>query len=248
MPIFRSLEDDFSSFFNDVDKLFSAGNTSVRTYQPRFDVREEKDAYHLHGELPGANPENLQVEFVDRNTMVVRGRTVRESQRGNPPKAVEGDKEPDTTMSSALPTAQSADAMEAESTATTQADRPGTPDSTSSNYHKATVEEDQDDFVDVRSETAGAEQATAEAAKPEQTPAQQTEKAAEQQQQQPTTKPKQRESHYWVSERSVGEFHRSFRFPGQIDQDNVKASLKDGVLNVVVPKVAEQGPRRINVE
>ncbi|KIW55460.1 hypothetical protein PV05_04201 [Exophiala xenobiotica] len=41
---------------------------------------------------------------------------------------------------------------------------------------------------------------------------------------------------YWYSERSSGEFARTFGFPTPIDQDKVKASLKDGVLHVVVPK------------
>lgn len=42
---------------------------------------------------------------------------------------------------------------------------------------------------------------------------------------------------YWVSERQVGEFARSFAFPNPVDQENVKASLKNGILSVVVPKL-----------
>ncbi|KAK5467059.1 hypothetical protein LTS15_000029 [Exophiala xenobiotica] len=49
-------------------------------------------------------------------------------------------------------------------------------------------------------------------------------------------KAEQEEPTYWYSERSVGEFARTFGFPTPIDQDKVKASLKDGVLHVVVPK------------
>jgi HSP20 family molecular chaperone IbpA len=43
--------------------------------------------------------------------------------------------------------------------------------------------------------------------------------------------------HYWVSERSVGEFARSFSFPNPVDHDNVKASMKNGILSIVVPKL-----------
>jgi HSP20 family molecular chaperone IbpA len=43
--------------------------------------------------------------------------------------------------------------------------------------------------------------------------------------------------HYWVSERSVGEFARSFSFPNPVDHDNVKASMKNGILSIVVPKM-----------
>lgn len=55
---------------------------------------------------------------------------------------------------------------------------------------------------------------------------------------------------YWVSERSVGEFSRSFSFPNRVDQENVKASLKHGILNIVVPKMTKPQPttRRITVE
>jgi len=59
----------------------------------------------------------------------------------------------------------------------------------------------------------------------------------------------QNKTRYWVSERSVGEFHRSFSFPTRVDQDGVKASLKQGVLSIVVPKLtASKGSRRINIE
>ena len=53
---------------------------------------------------------------------------------------------------------------------------------------------------------------------------------------------------YWVSERSVGEFWRSFSFPTSVDIDRVKASLDNGILKVVVPKLEkEAGGRRIEV-
>lgn len=53
---------------------------------------------------------------------------------------------------------------------------------------------------------------------------------------------------YWVTERSVGEFHRTFSFPGHVDQDSVKASLKNGVLTITVPKAKKPQTRRINIE
>jgi HSP20 family molecular chaperone IbpA len=53
---------------------------------------------------------------------------------------------------------------------------------------------------------------------------------------------------YWVSERSVGEFSRSFNFPSNVDQENVKASLKHGVLSITVPKAAPPASKRITIE
>jgi len=42
---------------------------------------------------------------------------------------------------------------------------------------------------------------------------------------------------YWVSERSVGEFARSFSFPNPVDHEHVKASMKNGILSIIVPKM-----------
>jgi HSP20 family molecular chaperone IbpA len=53
---------------------------------------------------------------------------------------------------------------------------------------------------------------------------------------------------YWVSERSVGEFARSFSFPNPVDHDNVKASMKNGILSIVVPKLQKaKAQKRIQI-
>ncbi|KAM7191995.1 HSP20-like chaperone [Rhypophila sp. PSN 637] len=51
----------------------------------------------------------------------------------------------------------------------------------------------------------------------------------------------------WVSERSFGQFQRQFTFASPINQDAVKASLKDGILNVSIPKAQPKGGRRIAI-
>jgi HSP20 family protein len=55
------------------------------------------------------------------------------------------------------------------------------------------------------------------------------------------------EGKFWVSERSVGEFSRSFSFPERVDQENVRASMKNGILSVVVPKAKKQEKRKIAI-
>lgn len=50
---------------------------------------------------------------------------------------------------------------------------------------------------------------------------------------------------YWVSERRVGEFARSFSFEQRIEPDFVHAQLKNGILYVVVPK--SQKSRKVAV-
>jgi len=69
--------------------------------------------------------------------------------------------------------------------------------------------------------------------------------ATEEKQEQPETqapKPK-----YWVAERRVGSFARSFSFSQRIEQDAVQASLKNGILRVVVPKSQKSGKVVVNV-
>ncbi len=41
---------------------------------------------------------------------------------------------------------------------------------------------------------------------------------------------------YHRLERVYGKFHRSFLLPGSVDQDRITASLKDGILRIVLPK------------
>lgn len=43
---------------------------------------------------------------------------------------------------------------------------------------------------------------------------------------------------YHRIERSYGAFHRSIPLPTEVDDQHVEASFKDGVLNIVLPKVA----------
>ncbi|KAL6357884.1 hypothetical protein LRP88_08061 [Fusarium phalaenopsidis] len=52
---------------------------------------------------------------------------------------------------------------------------------------------------------------------------------------------------YWLTERSFGEFSRSFNFPTRVDQDTVSATFKDGILSIVVPKAKKHESRRITV-
>lgn len=45
-----------------------------------------------------------------------------------------------------------------------------------------------------------------------------------------------KEEDYYRVESSYGKFERSFTLPGNVDAENVTASSKDGVLEVVLPK------------
>jgi len=49
------------------------------------------------------------------------------------------------------------------------------------------------------------------------------------------------------SERSVGEFEKSFRVPSKVDQDKINASFRNGVLTITLSKVEEARPKQISI-
>jgi len=53
---------------------------------------------------------------------------------------------------------------------------------------------------------------------------------------------------YYRAERSYGSFRRSFALPSGADVESVKASSKDGVLSIVIPKSDERKSRKIEIE
>ena len=57
-----------------------------------------------------------------------------------------------------------------------------------------------------------------------------------------------REESYYRRERCCGTFQRSFTLPDAVDADRVKASFRDGILNVEILKPEKEKPKRIAVE
>ncbi|KOS21034.1 30 kDa heat shock protein [Escovopsis weberi] len=188
-PLFRLL-DDFDTYTRQGESASpraGAGAAGRRPrlglphWQPRFDVRETGESYELHGELPGVDRRDVEIEFSDPQTMLIRGRIERAYEAGAP-------------------------LLEAgEGTARIE----GAEKETEASKKKKKDEEKKDE---VKEEDK-----------------------------------KGSEARYWLSERSVGEFSRSFNFPGRVDQDAVTANIKDGILNVCVPKARHEA-RRITVE
>ncbi|KAI9814108.1 MAG: hypothetical protein M1832_005996 [Thelocarpon impressellum] len=176
-PLFRLLDD------YDTHRSGVSPTSTLRTFQPKFDVREVKDAYELQGELPGIDQKDISIEFADSQTLVVKGRTERETSTGD-----EG-----------------------------------------SSSHRATVE-------DVNETEGGADSSKGNKQVS-------TTNSGNKQVSKHADHPK-----YWVTERSVGEFHRSFTFPSRVDIDNVKASMKNGILSVAVPKARATQAKKINIE
>ncbi len=56
------------------------------------------------------------------------------------------------------------------------------------------------------------------------------------------------EENYFAYERSYGAFSRSFTLPEGADLEHVQAEMKDGVLQIRVPKKPESQPRKVQVQ
>lgn len=57
-----------------------------------------------------------------------------------------------------------------------------------------------------------------------------------------------KKENYHRVERSYGSFLRSFTLPGTVDQTKINAKLKDGILEVKLPKTENLKPKQIPVE
>lgn len=170
--------------------------TPVRSFAPKFDVYELRDGYHLDGELPGVDQHNIDIEFTDPHTLVIKGRVEREYRDVSPAE-----------------THETEDAVNS------------TPSSPSVKSLQPTVEDESEE-----GNTTAADTPT---------------KPADKQVRKSDPRPAHK---YWVSERSVGEFHRTFTFPTRVDQEAVKASLKNGILSIVIPKASAPKVKKITIE
>jgi HSP20 family molecular chaperone IbpA len=200
-PLFRLL-DDYDNYSREVTQQGQGQRSTGRraaslpAFTPKFDVKELENAYELHGELPGIEKDNINIEFTDDSTIVISGRVERHYTAGTPPE------DGNVQMSGAI----------------TEGDKEH------HQSHKATVE---DEEAEKAKQKGGSSEVT------------KTNK------QQEVAKPTER---YWVSERSVGSFHRTFNFPSRIDQEHVTANLNNGVLSITVPKIKKQEGRRIAIQ
>jgi HSP20 family protein len=57
-----------------------------------------------------------------------------------------------------------------------------------------------------------------------------------------------KDKNYYRVERWSGSFERSVGFPAEVDASKVKASFKDGVLELTVPKSEKAQPKQIEID
>src|SRR5215470_18012792 len=56
-----------------------------------------------------------------------------------------------------------------------------------------------------------------------------------------------KDENYHRIERSYGNFSRSFSIPATVDEEQIRADYKDGVLKIVLPKKEQARPKQIKI-
>lgn len=191
-----------------------------RPFNPKFDVKETSQAYSLEGELPGFDAKDISIEFLDDgHTLQIKGKTVKETR------------------------AEKAKTVESASTETPKAveQAPAEQSETSSvKSHQASVEDDAEEPANASAVTQSAE------TQPQEKTVAESSKAAEQKEE--PAQQQDTDTKHWISERYTGSFTRSFKFPSKVDQEAVRASLKDGILAITLPFARKPESRRIQIE
>jgi HSP20 family molecular chaperone IbpA len=177
-PLFRLL-DDFDNY-SGIRGNRHHHRGQLMAFTPKFDVTENAQNYELHGELPGIDQKDVEIESTDPQTLTIKGRTDRSYSKGAPAGFIEEGEVSGEGGEKDLQKNQN-------------------------NSDKGTA---------VTNTGKGK---------------------------------KEPEQKFWVSERSVGEFSRSFSFPNRVDQDQVNASMNNGILSIIVPKARKAEGRKITI-
>ncbi|PSN64112.1 HSP20-like chaperone [Corynespora cassiicola Philippines] len=224
-----------------------------RAWRATFEIGETEQGWKVNGELPGFEQDNISIEITDENTLKVVGNTQWTKQQENIQSEATLETQPSQTETQTVE--DKMDGITLNETEEADIATSIHSDTESHKSYQATVE---DDFEDLGAETSslisssssttaseaaepkepkGKERAVEEPTKTAVQPAPQSEVPVQQSQQ-----PENEE------EKFHGFFEKSFRFPERIDASNVRATMKDGVLSISVPRAPKHQIRHILIQ
>lgn len=249
----NNIDQDFNpvvNYIDEFDRHFSHRHRFVNCFIPRFDLEEDEGCYYLYGDIPGVNVEDVNVESCGERRLIVEGISRREKEVTGRQEEVHVERESEERRENgengAVMQTQYEKVPREESTP------PRSPEGFVPNLyesHSPTQATPQQSSPPPEKEKTSAKlwqkpqfltnhhKPTNTTTSPESTP---------DNQQQPQQQPQQQTAGRKVllSERLKGDFHRTFTFPEPIREEGIRASMENGVLEVVVPKV-ERGVRRL---
>jgi len=228
---------EFTPFFRALEEISqpqarTQRHGGSRSFSPKFDVWETSDKYVIQGELPGAAMENVSIEW-HKDTLQISGKVTHSKYTRN-------------TSPSPATGAEETQVAEGSS-------------STPTKDNQATVEED---YIVANAEKGETEAPVGPPAETTPTANQAEDKGkavadttAENSNKQCTRYSQYKRCgggngdsfRYWVSERSYGQFNRTFSFPTTIAHDGISATLDNGILEVRVPKTQAPAPHRVQI-
>ncbi|KAE8443909.1 hypothetical protein EG329_001219 [Mollisiaceae sp. DMI_Dod_QoI] len=230
------IDRDFSPILNYIDEFdrhFSRRHRFMNCFIPRFDLEEDAHNYYLYGDVPGATIDAITIEAHSNHTLVIYGKTTR-SGPPLPPNFQEGPESPseggefvkiqveDREHTSEV---QSTEHKQPSGTEITPAQGQLQPANTGTPYYPPPPTQPQSQqqaghphHERHRTFSSGGPE-TSHLATPNQ-------------------------PRILLSERLVGDFHRTFAFPLPVVEEGVRASLENGVLSLVVPKKEAGGEER----
>jgi len=227
-----------------------------RALRAKFAVIPNEQGWQVDAEVTGFTQENISIEVTDENTLKVAGNT---EWRSEPQAQPEAEAVPTPEEIAEESVVQTPDnrmdgvALNEPETETEPA-RSATPDSDTQSHrsYQATVE---DDFEDLGAETSSLISNPSESSTPEEPKGKEkaveesrnAETAVTQQPQPEVPVPQQQNQVQQEEPRPQGSFERTFKFPERIDANSVRASFKDGVLHIAVPRAQIQQVRRIAI-
>lgn len=218
----NGIDRDFSPILNYIDEFdrhFSRRHRFVNCFIPRFDLEEDAHNYYLYGDIPGAVVEDITVEAHDNHTLVIYGKTVRPGP---------GPREDDETKGK-----EDAEFVKVMVEDHEHVHEKGNTD------HKSAVP------ISSSEDQQAAASPGAPSFPPPPTQAVESDYPHHQRHETyngaPGPQHLQADHRILLSERLVGDFHRTFAFPQPVSEDGVRASMDNGVLSLVVPKREKGG-------
>lgn len=221
------------NYIDEFDRHFSHRHRFMNCFIPRFDLEEDANNYFLYGEVPGARVEDITIEAHDDHTLVVYGTTHR------PGHAIPSASRDENVSESSDPfvkvkvedaaVPKSEDGNTYINVDASNAGHPAPGSQTAPVSHQQYATHDYSDpnpqaprpsnLINVDASNAGRPY------------------SLERDQEHHVHNSGHGEKRVLLSERLVGDFHRTFAFPAPIEEEGTRASVENGVLYLVVPKV-----------
>jgi HSP20 family molecular chaperone IbpA len=229
------IDRDFSpvlNYLDEFDRHFSRRHRFVNCFIPRFDLEEDAHNYYLYGDIPGATIDAITIEAHTNHTLQIYGKTLRLGVALS-----QQDQEPEVSTAGSDFVHVPISNHNTKESSFQPPPLPPPSDATNATTNPAPIQGQAPYFP------------------PPPTQQQVTQNHPHHERHKTfsgTNAPREQTHHILLSERLVGDFHRTFAFPSPVVEDGVKASLENGVLSLVVPKKdagsEERRGRRVPIE